>query len=115
MVRMSIRIKKRKDPVPVSGVLLDVISELEKSASFPGQESMNALKSWQSAAGQKICRGARAVSLSRGKLFVEAKSPVWKQEVMLNKNRIITEINRTLGSKVVWNLVVNVRNYTDDR
>ena len=112
---MSIKIKKRNDPVPVAGVLVDVISELEKNASFPGQESLDALKSWHLAAGEKICRGARAVSLSRGKLFVEAKNPVWKQEVMLNKRRILDEINRTLGSKIVWDLVVNVRNYTDGR
>ena len=70
---MSIKIKKRNDPVPVAGVLVDVISELEKNASFPGQESLDALKSWHLAAGEKICRGRQGCVSKQGKALCRGK------------------------------------------
>jgi len=59
----------------------------------------------------KLARESRAVSIRNGKLFVEVKSPVWKQELLLQKRNIIRKTNRRLGKDIVSEMVINVRDF----
>jgi predicted nucleic acid-binding Zn ribbon protein len=63
--------------------------------------------------GEKLASHSRAVSLRSGKLQVEVRSPVWKQELMLSRRTIVSNMNRQLGERLVADIVFTVRDWID--
>ncbi len=56
---------------------------------------------WESEVGGPIAKNTRPKSISRGVLFVIAKSSVWVQELTLKKPDIIKRLNIRLGGELI--------------
>jgi len=51
--------------------------------------------------GEKVSHNAVAESINGGKLLVRVLSPVWRQELNYQKDKIIKAMNNSLGETVV--------------
>ncbi len=87
-----------KKPEAVGDILSRVLKSLEIDQKM---DEARALAAWPEAAGPKIAANTRAVSVIRGRLLVEAKSPSWVQECTLLRVRLREKINELTGSRAV--------------
>jgi predicted nucleic acid-binding Zn ribbon protein len=74
-------------------------------------DEVRALSAWPEAAGAKMAANTRAVSVIRGRMLVEAKSPAWVQECLLLRNRIREKINRLIGAEAVKEITFRVGSF----
>jgi len=93
--------------------LIGKVLEAATGGAPPPPESIAAITKWSQAAGERLAAHSRATGLRAGKLHVEVRSPVWKQELMLSRRKIISNINRLLGERLVADIVFTVRDWID--
>ena len=56
---------------------------------------------WEDEVGGPIAENTRPKSVSRGVLFVIAKSSVWVQELTLKKPEILKRLNQRMGGEII--------------
>jgi predicted nucleic acid-binding Zn ribbon protein len=56
---------------------------------------------WPIAVGKKIAENTTVQNVEHGTLLVHAASPVWAQELQLQKKDILSKLNKTLGKKTI--------------
>ena len=56
---------------------------------------------WPAIVGEKAAKASRPDVIRDGILFVNCKSSVWAQELTLYKDRIMADLNKRAGSKVI--------------
>jgi hypothetical protein len=105
--------KRKPQPERIAGLIGKVLEEAT-GGTPPPPESIAAIENWNKVVGGKPAVNSRAVSLRSGKLQVEVRSPVWKQELMLQRRKIIANMNRLLGDRLVADIVFTVRDWIDD-
>ena len=71
-------------------------SKIEK-----GLEQNKALMIWPEVVGKKIADNTEVSSVESGVVLVKVKTPVWRQELQLQKNDIINQLNKTLTKKTI--------------
>lgn len=74
------------------------------------REAMVLVK-WNDVVGDRIARVTRPLKMSEGVLFVACKSAVWANELSLHKDHIKTEINRTIGSRILKEIRFSSRGF----
>ena len=60
-----------------------------------------AVSIWPEVVGKNISKISKAISVDKGILFVKVESATWKQELYMQKNEIINNINKKIGSKAI--------------
>ena len=93
--------------------LIGKVLEAATGGSPPPPESIAAITLWKKAVDDRLAANSRAVCLRAGKLHVEVRSPLWKQELMLSRRTIISNMNRLLGERLVADIVFTVREWID--
>ena len=101
---------RKKGPEKIGRLLGEVLNEAAGERERR-PESLAAVAAWPGLAGKRLAAVSRAVELRDGKLFVEVKAPVWKQELLLQKRNLIRKINDRLGNGLASDIVINVREY----
>jgi predicted nucleic acid-binding Zn ribbon protein len=87
----------------------DILSRVLRSLEIDQRmDETRALAVWPEAAGPKMAANTRAVSVIRGRLMVEAKSPAWVQECTLLKVRLKGKINQLIGAEAVKDITFKV-------
>lgn len=66
-----------------------------------GLEQNKALSIWSEVVGEKIAENSEAQTVDSGVILVRTKTPVWRQELQLQKHQIINKINKALTKKVI--------------
>jgi predicted nucleic acid-binding Zn ribbon protein len=102
-------LKKRK-PSRVGELIDGVLGELEKDTPYR-PEAVATVSAWPAVVEGRVSEFSRAVSLRDGRLIVEVTEPAWKQELLLNKKKIIRRLNRRMGAPLVGDIVIKVRNF----
>jgi predicted nucleic acid-binding Zn ribbon protein len=62
------------------------------------------LRVWPAAVGKRVSEAARPARLIDGILTVEVESPVWSQQLSMMAPRLLEELERELGDKIVREL-----------
>ena len=75
-------------------------SKIEK-----GLEQHKALGLWPEVVGKKIADNAEAESVESGVVLVRVKTPVWRQELQLQKPQIIEKLNQALMKKIIMDIL----------
>lgn len=65
-----------------------------------------AIKSWEKVVGSPVARLTTRVYLCKGDLHVIMNSSIVRNELMMNKEKIIEELNKEAGYRVVNNLIL---------
>ena len=66
---------------------------------------VSVLEHWSSVAGERAAKSCTAKRIEAGKLTVECASPVWRAELMLRKEDLITRLNECAGARVVVDII----------
>lgn len=66
----------------------------------------DAITLWPQIVGEKIAEVTLPVRFDDGKLFVQVKTPSWRNELVFHKLHIIEELNREIGETVVDDIVL---------
>ena len=66
-----------------------------------GIEQNKALLVWPEVVGEKIAENSEAQSVDSGVILVRTKTPVWRQELQLQKYQIINKINKALTKEII--------------
>lgn len=86
--------RRRRFPQSLGSVLQEVISSFGiEDKLYQGQ----IVATWQEIAGERIGREVEKTWVKEGKLFVRIKSPVWRQELHLNRDSWCRRLNEELG------------------
>lgn len=64
-----------------------------------------ALAMWPHIVGKRIAEKARPLGIQKGKLFLSVENASWRNELTFLKKDIIDKINRSVGTKVVREIV----------
>ena len=91
------------------GLLQNVIGGMDASGQI--HESL-ALAYWAKAVGVQAAAATEAASVRDGVLFVRTKSSVWSHELTLHKARLLQNLNRMLGGKVITEIVFKAQGLT---
>ena len=66
-----------------------------------GVRQQQAVNLWPIAVGNKIAENTTVQNVEHGTLIVHATSPVWAQELQLQKKDILSKLNKALGKKTI--------------
>ena len=66
-----------------------------------GVRQQQAVHLWPMAVGKKIAENPTVQTVEHGTLIVHATSPVWAQELQLQKKDILSKLNKILGKKTI--------------
>ena len=59
---------------------------------------------WREVVGDKISQNVETKEIKNGVLYLEAKTPVWRTEIHLIKNNIISKLNKKLKNNIIKDL-----------
>ena len=85
-------------PQPVGNILDQVIKSLGIDTRL--RQEM-AVTIWPTIVGKRIAAVSEALNMRGGILFVKVKSDVWRNELILQKRRILENLRGKVGEKVV--------------
>ncbi len=105
---MAARGEKRK-PEAVAGILDRLLKSLDLDRAI---DEHRALALWPEAVGPALAAKTRAVSVLRGRLTVEAKSPVWANECRMMSPQIREKLNKKLGADAIKSISFRVGNWS---
>ena len=95
-------LRKRRSPIRLSAALKDVISSYGIDTKlFEGK----VVATWQDIAGERIGQEVEKLWVKDSKLFVRIKSPVWRQELYLNRDSWCRRLNEEMGENRVEEIV----------
>jgi len=94
--------KIRRSPRSLGSVLKEVVSSFGiEDKLYQGQ----IVATWQEIAGERIGQEVEKTWVRDGKLFVRIKSPVWRQELHLNRDSWCRRLNEELGEDRVKTII----------
>jgi len=90
--------RKCKQPLPLSGVLQEVLktSGLEKKV-----REFAALSEWAGIVGARVAEQATPLDIKGGILFLQVKNAAWRSQLAFFKDDIIQKVNEKAGKKIV--------------
>lgn len=94
--------RRRRSPQSLASVLEDVVSSYGFEDKF---YQGRIVATWQDIAGERIGREVEKTWVKDKKLFVRIKSPVWRQELHLNRDSWCRRLNEELGEDCVKTIV----------
>ena len=94
--------RRKRVPRSLRSVISDVVGEFGIEGKL--QEG-RIIATWQDIVGERIGREVERVWVKNRKLIVRIKSPVWRQELHLNRRSWTDRLNAELGSELVDEIV----------
>jgi len=80
----------------------DILSEALKQRRLEKRTKQEvAAGKWADVVGERAAAASRPEAIRDGILFVACKSAAWAQELTLLKDRVVQELNKRAGSKVI--------------
>ena len=86
---------------PASSIVPRLLRDLGLEQGLLG---FRAVQEWADVVGERIARRTRAVSFERGVLRVEVEGSAWSYELGFLERRLLLELERRLGARVVRKL-----------
>jgi len=85
--------------------LKQVMSSLLKSAGIDRSVEQNkALLVWGDVVGKSIANNTEVQEVKHGTLIIKVSTPVWRNEIAMQKKEILNRLNERLGSAVIKNI-----------
>lgn len=95
--------KRRNEHQSLSDVLKDFVTNNRLQTGLDKVEIKNA---WQQVMGPAITNYTQAIRLEKDTLYVQLTSSVLREELSYGKEKIITNINESLGRELVKKLIL---------
>lgn len=79
---------------------------LKRSGTEKGVKQKQAVLIWDKVVGERVAAHSKAIKVENRKIFIRVKSPTWRTELLLMKGKILEELNRSLGKKVIQDIIL---------
>jgi predicted nucleic acid-binding Zn ribbon protein len=89
-------------PEPMGLILSKSIKRMGMDKRLKGEA---AILNWEKVVGPRIASNARATRFFNSKLVVEVENPSWRNELIFLKEDIIKELNKSINSRVVKDIL----------
>ncbi len=89
-------------PQPLGKIIKEVLEELGLAADI---DRVRAMEAWAEVAGPQINAVTERVWVAKNKLYVRLTSPVWRQELHLQRRQWCKRLNEHLGKEVIEEVV----------
>jgi predicted nucleic acid-binding Zn ribbon protein len=84
-----------------------VIKEFLKERKFDRKlAEVEAINSWESIIGKPIARATASISIKNETLYLQLKSSIVRNELLMMRSDIIRAINRNAGFELIKNIVL---------
>jgi len=84
----------------------EVLRRLLNSWGVDGKiREQGAVQRWNQVVGPRIAAHTEAIRVADGKVYVRATSSAWKTELVFMKADIIDRLNRSVGKRVISDVV----------
>lgn len=87
-----------------SVVLGHMLKKTGLGEKFKQAHELKLLNSWDEVVGSAVAEQVRLIDVKNGTLLLKTNSPVWKNEVNLQKKAIFKRSNEILGKVLIRNL-----------
>lgn len=95
--------KRENDHQSISDVLKAFVSDHKLQ---PGLDKVEIKNAWEQVMGPAITKYTHAIKLERGTLHIQLTSSVLREELSYGKEKIIANINESLGRELVSKLIL---------
>ncbi|GAA4106532.1 DUF721 domain-containing protein [Aquimarina addita] len=95
--------RRQNDNQPISDVLKDFVNQNKLQS---GLDKVEVRDVWEQIMGSAIHKYTRNIKLDRTTLYVELTSSVLREELSYGKEKIISNLNETLGRDLIKKLVL---------
>jgi predicted nucleic acid-binding Zn ribbon protein len=95
--------ERKFEPISLGDAIKEFLSQYKHSGKI---QEAKVVESWPILMGNSIASLTQSVYVKNGKLFVQLKSSVLRNELMMYKRKIIVAINNHVGSEVIKELVL---------
>lgn len=95
---------RRRNTEHVAGILQQVLEELHIAGPI---QQAHVIRAWSTVLGASINHVTDKIYFRQGGvLFVRIRSSVVKNELLMNKQRIIDRLNEDVGAEVVKDIII---------
>ena len=95
--------RRQNDNQPIGDVLKDFVNQNKLQT---GLDKVEVRDVWEQIMGPAIHKYTRNIKLDRTTLYVELTSSVLREELSYGKEKIINNLNETLGKQLIKKLVL---------
>jgi predicted nucleic acid-binding Zn ribbon protein len=89
-------------PEPLGLILSRCMKRMGFGKRLKGQ---TVILNWEKVVGPRIASKARAFKFSDSKLLVEVENPSWRNELLFMKEKIIKELNKSINSRLIKDII----------
>ena len=87
--------------------LQEVIKEFLKENKLDSKlKERELIANWESVTGKMVANATHDIYIKNRTLFVEVRSSVVKNELMMIRDGLITALNKSIGEDVISNIVI---------
>jgi len=91
-----------KKPEHIGAILETLYKQLGLTDGIKQQQALN---SWSVVVGKTMANATSPVRIEHGRLFVQVENPVWRQEIIFYKQKIITKLNKKIGKDIIKDII----------
>jgi predicted nucleic acid-binding Zn ribbon protein len=92
-----------RQPKKINGFVTEILRQI----GLENEYYLSILRvQWLEIVGESIARACRIISLNKGKLLIETDNATWRTEIKLRKEKIISQLNESVGKQIIWELVI---------
>jgi hypothetical protein len=95
---------KSTEVSPIKNVVADMIDKFKLKSKFA---EISIADAWRKTLGENVSKRTQKLVVKDRKIFVKLESAALKNEILMNKNLIISRLNQAIGENAIDELVFN--------
>lgn len=95
--------KREKNDQTISEVMNQYIKAFDREGRIP---KLRIIEAWQTEMGNTINNNTKNIYIKNQKLYVHILAAPLKQEILMNKSKVIKMLNDKAGERVILDLII---------
>jgi hypothetical protein len=95
---------KSSEASPIKNVVADMLEKFKLKSKFT---EISIAEAWRKTLGENVSNRTQKLVVKDRKIFVKLESASLKNEILMNKNLIISRLNQAIGENAIDELVFN--------
>ncbi|MCU0444468.1 MAG: DUF721 domain-containing protein [Microscillaceae bacterium] len=96
--------EKSPEASPIKNVVAEMLEKFKLKSKFT---EISVAEAWRKTLGENVSKRTQKLVVKDRKIFVKLESASLKNEILMNKNLIISRLNQAIGEDAIDELVFN--------
>ncbi|MDD3405343.1 MAG: DUF721 domain-containing protein [Paludibacteraceae bacterium] len=96
---------KKREAVRLSEIIPDVIGTVYGNECHQRILESRIIEQWDEVLGNTAAQYTSDLKLSNGTLFVKVSSSILRQELFMQRSRLVEQLNQKVGAKIVLKIM----------